>query len=58
MKRDGFMLILLISSAELTAHQWVMESRLDEKRPKVPVKERERKKEREIKKQTERKIEE
>ncbi len=28
---DNFMLILLISSAVLAEHQWVMESRLDER---------------------------
>lgn len=41
-KRDDSMLILLISSAVLTAHQWVMESKSDEKRSEVPVKEKER----------------
>lgn len=30
MKRDNFMMILLISSAALTVHQWVMESGISE----------------------------
>lgn len=47
MKRDYFMLILLISSAVLTAHQWVMGSKLDERRSEVSAKKRDVKENRE-----------
>lgn len=50
-KRDNFMLILLISSAELTVQQWAMERESDERRSEVPARERER----EIKKDRQRK---
>lgn len=50
MNRDNFMLILLISSAVLTVHQWVMERESNKRECEVPDKMRERGREKEGKK--------
>lgn len=42
-KRDNFMLILLISGAALTVHQWAMESGISEGLKFLPKRERLRK---------------